>query len=271
MLNYFVFFPHGATFPVGYSLSIIESSRLHSDTSHPVGLLWKSDRLVAETSTSQHTTLTRDITSFHIFLYFFFTKRHDGPLGPKHVAYWKRNSFPRHRIHVWRWFFLIDKDSAECWILYLYAGSRCATNLQYHATHVQCSVCIWLLGTETFLRSHQPLSYTTYSPHFMELEGSIQHSQLPAICPYPEPDQSSQCPLHDPTSWRSILILSSHLCPGLPSGLFYSGFPTKTLFTPPLSLAFSHKCYMNRPSHSSQFDHPNNICWAVQIIKLLIT
>ena len=35
-----------------------------------------------------------------------------------------------------------------------------------------------------------------------------------------------------PTSWRSILILSIHLCLGLPSGLFPSGFPTKTLYAP---------------------------------------
>ena len=34
------------------------------------------------------------------------------------------------------------------------------------------------------------------------------------------------------TSWRSILILSTHLCLGLPSGFFTSDFPTKTLYTP---------------------------------------
>ena len=43
-------------------------------------------------------------------------------------------------------------------------------------------------------------------------------------------------PIHStyphPTSWRSILILSTHLLLGLPSGLFPSGFPTKTLYAP---------------------------------------
>ena len=35
-----------------------------------------------------------------------------------------------------------------------------------------------------------------------------------------------------PNSWRSILILSIHLCLGLTSDLLPSRFPTKTLYTP---------------------------------------
>jgi len=38
-------------------------------------------------------------------------------------------------------------------------------------------------------------------------------------------------PLH-PTYWRFIFIISSHLRLGLPSGLFPSLFPTKTLYKP---------------------------------------
>ena len=39
---------------VGQGLHIIEASRSHSDTPQSVGLLWTSDRPVAETSTWKH-------------------------------------------------------------------------------------------------------------------------------------------------------------------------------------------------------------------------
>jgi hypothetical protein len=63
----------------------------------------------------------------------------------------------------------------------------------------------------------------------MEPKGSLPHSHEPASCLNSEPDQSGPC---TPSHLRSILILSSHLCLGLPSGLSPLGFPTKTLHAP---------------------------------------
>jgi hypothetical protein len=58
-------------------------------------------------------------------------------------------------------------------------------------------------------------------------------------------------PVH-PISLRSILILSTHLRLGLPSGHY-------------------HSCYMPRSSHPSWLDYSNYTWRRVQVMKLLIT
>ena len=70
-----------------------------------------------------------------------------------------------------------------------------------------------------------------------------------------------------PASWIYIEIWSSHLRLGLPTGLFPSGFSTKTLYTPLLS---PHMCYMHRPSNSSRFYHPKNIGWGIKVEALRV-
>jgi hypothetical protein len=96
----------------------------------------------------------------------------------------------------------------------------------------------------------------------MEPEGSLLHLLLPATFPYTELDWSRPCP--HPTSWRSILIFSSHLHLVLPSSL-PSSFATKTLYAPLLS----PMCATASQPHS-WFNHPNNIGWGVQIMKLFV-
>ena len=60
---------------------------------------------------------------------------------------------------------------------------------------------------------------------FITVLTSVRHLSLSRASPI-------QAAYPHPTSWRSILILSTHLRLGLPSGLLPSGFPTKTLYTP---------------------------------------
>jgi hypothetical protein len=78
------------------------------------------------------------------------------------------------------------------------------------------------LSAEPFLRECQLCSYSRTSQHFMEPEGLLPCSQEPSIGPHPQSDQSS--PYH------TILILSTHLRLGLPSGLISSDLPTDNLY-----------------------------------------
>jgi len=62
------------------------------------------------------------------------------------------------------------------------------------------------------------------SRRFITALTSVRHLSLSWASPI-------QSTYPHPISRRSILILSTHLRLGLPSGLFPSGFPTKTLYT----------------------------------------
>ena len=99
-------------------------------------------------------------------------------------------------------------------------------------------------------------------PHFMELEGSLPHSQAPATCPYPEPARSSSTS-HILKDHLIIILLST---PGSPKWFLSSRFPHQN---PVYASPFPHSRYMPHPSHS-RFYHPSTIGWAVQIIKPLI-
>ena len=72
-------------------------------------------------------------------------------------------------------------------------------------------------------RQENPAIYETR--RFITAFTSARHLSLPWA-------SSIQSISPHPTSWRSILILSSHLRLGLPSGLFSSGIPTKILYAP---------------------------------------
>jgi len=109
-------------------------------------------------------------------------------------------------------------------------------------------------GAESFLRSQSVHSQSRNSLLLWNLKVHYHvHKSLP-----PVPVLRQINPVYDPhpTSYGPILILYFHLCLGLPSGLFPSGFHYKN---PVSNSPLPHTCYMPRSSHSSRFAHPNNI------------
>jgi len=87
-----------------------------------------------------------------------------------------------------------------------------------------------LHGAETFLRSWPVLCQSRNTPHLFEPEGSLEHSQVPATCPYPKPALSSLYPTFFFLKINFNITLPFK--PGLPSGLYPSRFPTRNLYTP---------------------------------------
>ena len=140
----------------------------------------------------------------------------------------------------------------EFWMLEHYiVSSRGAPVTQRSDPTSKKNLLIWLLKysmEQSPWEANRSSASQEIRPQIMKREGSLPQSQVPATCPHPETDRPPSKFPH-PTSWRSILILSSHIRLGLPSGLVPSGFPTETLYTLLLS-PISDKC----PTHLINLD-----------------
>jgi len=100
-------------------------------------------------------------------------------------------------------------------------ADRGVLNLEYYLLTPRCRV---LLEQLTGLQLVKKFPAFHGTRRFITTLKSVRHLSLSLASPiqpiYPQP-----------TSWRSILILFTHLRLGLPSGLLPSGFPTKILYT----------------------------------------
>ena len=98
-------------------------------------------------------------------------------------------------------------------------------HLTYLLTHLLTPWCRVLLEKLTGLQLVKTFPAFHGTRRFITAFTSFRHLSLSWASPI-------QSIYPHPTSCRSILIISTHLRLGLPSGLVPSGFPTKALYTP---------------------------------------
>ena len=95
----------------------------------------------------------------------------------------------------------------------------------YHSTNLLTPWCRVLLEKLAGLQLVKKFPAFYGTRKFITAFTRFRHPSLSWASPI-------QSPYPQPTSCRSILILSTHLRLGLPSGLFPSGSPTRTLYAP---------------------------------------
>ena len=110
-------------------------------------------------------------------------------------------------------------------VLQLHTRITQTTDTVHTLNYLLTPWCRVLLEQLTGLQLVKKLSTFHGTRRFITALTSVRHPSLSWASPiqtiYPRP-----------TFWRSVLILSTHLRLGLHRGLFPSGFPTKTLYTP---------------------------------------
>jgi hypothetical protein len=108
------------------------------------------------------------------------------------------------------------------------------------------------------------LDHSIVSQHFWNPKVQYRiHNSSP---PVPILSQTIWFTSPHPTSPRSILISSTHLCLGLPSGSFPLAFRSITY----MCSSSPHSYYMTRPSHPPRLDYSNYTWRRIQIIKPLV-
>ena len=108
--------------------------------------------------------------------------------------------------------------------------------LCYRLTYLLTPWCRVLLEKLTGLQLVKKFPAFHRTWRFITTLTSVRHLSLSWASPI-------QSIYPHPTSWRSILILSTHQRLGLTSGLLPFGFPTKTLYTPSPHPYMPHICY----------------------------
>ena len=115
----------------------------------------------------------------------------------------------------------------------------------YLLTYILTPWCRVLLEKLTGLQLVKKFPAVHGTRRFITALTSVRHLSLSWASPI-------QSKYPHPTSWKSILILSTHLRLGLPSGLLPSGFPSKTLYTP-LSSPIRATCPAHLTLHGYRF------------------
>ena len=130
------------------------------------------------------------------------------------------------RSRVWSWPLTSTSCRHEEWVELRMSSGRAEKTLSryrkfYSYLHTPWSRVFLEKLTGLQLLKKFPSFYA--ARRFIAAVTSVRHLYLSWVSPI------QSIPPY-PTFWRSILIFS-HLCLGLPSGLFPPGFPTKTLYT----------------------------------------